>query len=78
MKHPWVRMPDLAGALGLILGAIGTIIIGSQIKNWWAIPIGSLSLLFFRLFFIILLCLFIRDYRASYNNFKRGFWIFKY
>ena len=70
MKHPWERMPDLASALGLLLGAIGTIIIGSQIKNWWVIFVGILSLLFF---FFILLRLTIRDYIKLLPLFKRRF-----
>jgi len=73
MKHPWIRMPDLASALGLILGAIGMIIIGSQIKNLGVILIGILSLLFFVLFFSVLLRLFIGDYIKLLPRFKRKF-----
>jgi multisubunit Na+/H+ antiporter MnhG subunit len=71
MKHPWVRMPDLASALGLVLGAIGTIIIGSQIKNCWVILVGILSLLFFVLFLSVLLHLIIRDYIKLFPRLKR-------
>ena len=66
-------MPDIASALGLILGAIGTIIIGSQIKNRWVIFVGTLSLLFFVLFFSVLLYLLIRDHIKFLPSFKKKF-----
>ena len=73
MKHPWERMPDFASALGLILGAIGTIIIGFQIKNYLVIVIGFISLFFFIIFFSIVVVLFIRDYIKLLPTFKKRF-----
>ena len=73
MKHPWERMPNLASSLGLILGDIGTIIIGFQIKNDWVIIIGIISLLFFVMFFLITLYLFIRDYLKLLPTFRKKF-----
>ena len=73
MKHPWERMPDLATTLGLIIGDIGTIIIGFQIKNDLIIIIGFVSLLFFVMFFSITLYLFIRDYIKLFPTFRKKF-----
>ncbi len=73
MKHPWERMPELASALGLILGDIGTIIIGFQIKNDWITIIGFISLLFFVLFFLTTLALFFRDYFKLLPTFRKKF-----
>jgi hypothetical protein len=78
MKHPWERLHDLTNTLGLILGATGIIIIGIQLNNSLIITIGIISIIFFGLFGFILLYLFVRDYRKSYPNYKRGFWIIKY
>ncbi len=73
MKHPWERIPELANALGLILGDIGTIIIGFQIKNDWVIIVGFVSLLFFVLFFLVVLILLIRDYIKLLSSFRKKF-----
>ncbi len=78
MKHPWIRIPDIATALGLILGSIGTIMIGLELNNAAIIIMAIISNIFFLLFFFINLYLFIRDYIALYPLFKKGFWKFQY
>lgn len=78
MKHPWERLHDLINTLGLILGAIGIIIIGWQLDNVWILLVAIISLLCFVSFFFILLFLFIRDYKKLYPRLKNCFLILKY
>lgn len=63
MKNPWERIHDIANALGLMLGALGMIILGLQLGNEWVIRLAISSFLFFVLFLSILLYLFFRDYK---------------
>ena len=80
VEHPWMRIPQIANMLGLVLVGIGVIIANIQIKHKFEgvfSVIGIISLIIFFFLLILYLVLAIRDYRELYPKFTRYF-LFKW
>ena len=71
--HPWLRIQEIANLIGLILGAMGLILIGSQRNNKLLKNIGILSLIIFWVLLFILTILLIRDYIIQYPEYTKKF-----
>lgn len=73
MKHPWIRIQDIANMVGLLLGAISIFIVGQQINNALVKFMGLASLVIFIILLIILLYLCFKDSKTLYSHGKLRF-----
>jgi len=73
MEHPWIRLPNVANMLGLMLGALGIFLTGLQLENIYIEVMGILAFVPFILLFSTYLGLLIDDYITLYPQFTRRF-----
>ncbi len=66
VKSPWERIQDIANTVGLMLGALSTLLIGLEINNTSIQLAGLVTLIFFVGLFSALMTMLIQDFIMLY------------